>query len=117
MSVFEILVGAALCVCNLFGLIDEFWSGFGVSFIIIGTLFLLRNIKYFKNEKYHEEVDTQNNDERNKFISMKAWSWAGYLFVMVAAAGTIIFKLILIIIRILFFINYHLPKKVFPINL
>lgn len=94
MSVFEILVGAALCVCNLFGLIDDFWSGFGVSFIIIGTLFLLRNIKYFKNEKYREEVDIQSSDERNKYLSLKAWSWAGYLFVMVAAVGTIIFKLI-----------------------
>lgn len=62
--------------------------------IIVGTLFLLRNIKYHKNEKYRQDVDIQNNDERNKYISLKAWSWAGYLFVIIGAIATIIFKLI-----------------------
>ncbi len=94
MSIFEIVVGIALCICNLLGLIEEFWSGFGVSFIIIGAIFLLRNIKYFKNEQYREEVDIQNSDERNKYLSLKAWSWAGYLFVIIAAVGTLVFKFI-----------------------
>ena len=123
MSIFEILVGAALCICNLFGLIDEFWSGFSVSFIIIGTLFLLRNIKYFKNEKYREEVDIQNSDERNKFISMKAWSWAGYLFVIIAAVGTFVFKFMdkeelmmlasgsICLVVLLYWISYMILRK------
>ena len=34
------------------------------------------------------------SDERNKFIRLKAWSWAGYLFVMIAAVGSIVFKLV-----------------------
>lgn len=91
-SILEILIGITLCVCYFARLIDEFWSGMGVALIVVGSLFLLRNIKYRTNEKYREEIDVQNNDERNKYLSMKAWSWAGYLFVIIAAVTTIIFK-------------------------
>lgn len=92
-SVLEVVIGITLFVCSLLNLVDEFWSGFGVAMFVVGTLFLLRNIKYHKNEKYREETDIRNTDERNKFISMKAWSWAGYLFVIIAAVGTIAFRL------------------------
>ena len=93
-SILEIVIGVALCVCYFANLIDEFWSGMGVSLIVVGALFLLRNIKYQTNEKYREEIDVQNSDERNKFLSLKAWSWSGYLFVIIAAVGTIIFKFV-----------------------
>lgn len=93
-SILEIVIGVVLCVCYFANLIDEFWSGMGVALIVVGVLFLLRNIKYQTNEKYREEIDTQNTDERNRFIAMKAWSWAGYLFVIIAAVGTIVFKLV-----------------------
>lgn len=93
-SILEIIVGVTLLVCSFVNLVNEFWSSFGVAMIVVGTLFLLRNIKYHRNEKYREEVDIQNNDERNKYISLKAWSWAGYLFVFIAAIATIIFRLI-----------------------
>ncbi len=92
-SILEVIIGITLCVCYFAHLIDEFWSGMGVALIVVGTLFLLRNIKYHTNEKYREEIDLQNTDERNKFLSLKAWSWAGYLFVIIAAVGTIVFKL------------------------
>ena len=91
-SILEIVIGVVLCVCYFANLIDEFWSGMGVALIVVGALFLLRNIKYQTNEKYREEIDVQNSDERNKFLSLKAWSWAGYLFVIIASVGTIIFK-------------------------
>ena len=93
-SILEVIIGSTLCVCYFANLIDEFWSGMGVALIVVGTLFLLRNIKYHTNEKYREEIDVQNTDERNKFLSLKAWSWAGYLFVMIAAVGSIVFKLL-----------------------
>lgn len=92
-SILEIVMGITLCVCYFARLIDEFWSGMGVALIVVGALFLLRNIKYHTNEKYREEIDVQNSDERNKFISMKAWSWSGYLFVIIAAIGTVAFRL------------------------
>ncbi len=92
-SIVEVIVGATLFVCGYLNLVDEFWSGFGVAMLVVGTLFLVRNIKYHRNEKYREEIDIKNTDERNKFISIKAWSWAGYLFVIIAAVGTIAFRL------------------------
>lgn len=33
-------------------------------------------------------------DERNHFIRNKAWAWAGYLFVLIAAVCSIAFKLL-----------------------
>lgn len=91
-SIIEVVVGIALVVCSFMNLVDEFWSGFGVSFIIIGVLFLLRNIRYRTDKDYQEKIDIQNGDERNKFLSLKAWSWAGYLFVIIAAIATLVFK-------------------------
>ena len=93
-SMIEIAVGAALLICALAGLLDEFWSGMGVALIVVGGLFLIRQIKYKTNESYKESVDVEVNDERNKYLSMKAWSWAGYLFVLIAAVGAIVLKIL-----------------------
>ena len=92
-SVLEIVIGAVLVGCSFLNLVDEFWSGMGAALIIVGAIFLLRSVKYHTNESYRENVDIQTGDERNKYLSMKAWSWAGYLFVIIAAIGTIGFKL------------------------
>ncbi len=91
-SVLEIIIGITFLVLSFMNLVDEFWSGFGVALLIVGSLFLLRNIKYQTNEKYREEIDIKMGDERNKYLSLKAWSWAGYMFVIIAAVGTIVFK-------------------------
>lgn len=93
-SIVEIIVGAALLICSVFGVVDEFWSGMGTSLFIIGVVFLIRNIKYKTNEEYREKMDIRSNDERNKYISLKAWAWAGYLFVLLGGVGTIVFKII-----------------------
>ena len=60
--------------------------------VVVGAIFLLRSVKYHTNEQYRNDVDIQTGDERNKYLSMKAWGWAGYLFVVIAAVGTIGFK-------------------------
>ena len=91
-SILEIVIGIAFIVGSRFNLVDDFWSGFGVSITIVGALFLFRSIKYQTNEKYRKEIDVQNGDERNKYLSTKAWSWAGYMFVVIAAVGTFVFK-------------------------
>ena len=90
----EILVGLGLLVSNLAGLTDTFWSGMGSALIVVGAVFLIRQIKYKTNQTYRESVDVEVNDERNKYLSMKAWSWAGYLFVLIAAVGAIVLKLL-----------------------
>lgn len=93
-NIIEIIIGISLCICYFAKLIDEFWSGMGVALIVVGFLQLLRSIKYYTNESYREKTDIEVNDERNKYISLKAWSWAGYLFVIIAAIATIVFKLL-----------------------
>ena len=40
-SLLEVVIGVSLIVCSRFDLVDDFWSGFGVSFTIIGVLFCL----------------------------------------------------------------------------
>ena len=122
-SILEILVGAALLICSMFELVDEFWSGMGTSLLIIGIIFLIRNIKYKTNEEYREKIDIESNDERNKYISLKAWAWAGYLFVMLGAVGVIVFKLIgkedlmmmaslsVCLIMVFYWISYTFLKK------
>lgn len=93
-SIVEILIGAVLLICNFTGLLDEFWSGMGAALIVVGALFLIRQIRYNTNETYRDTVNVEVNDERNKYISMKAWSWSGYLFVLIAAIAAIALKIL-----------------------
>ena len=93
LSFFWIVLGIVLFACHASGLIEEYWSGMGIAFIVVGILQVIRNIRYRTNTEYREKFDTASKDERNRFISNKAWAWAGYLFVMVAAVGSIVFKL------------------------
>lgn len=92
-SIVEIVLGVILSVCGAIGLIDSYWTGMGGGLIGVGIVFLIRSIRYRRNPEYKEEVDIEMSDERNKFIRLKAWSWAGYLFVMIAAVASIAFKL------------------------
>ena len=93
LSIFWIVLGSVLCACHASGLIEEYWSSMGFAFIVVGILQVIRQIRYRTNEEYREKFDTESKDERNRFIANKAWAWAGYLFVMVAAVGSIVFKL------------------------
>ena len=122
-SIVEIMIGAALLICSIFELVDEFWSGMGTSLFVIGVIFLIRNIKYKTNEEYREKIDIESNDERNKYISLKAWAWAGYLFVMLGAVEAIVFKLMgkeelmmmasfsVCLIMVFYWISYIFLKK------
>lgn len=92
-SIIEIIIGGALLISSLFGIVDEFRSGMGTSLFIIGIIFLYKNIKYKTNEEYREKLDIESNDERNKYLSLKAWAWAGYIFVLLGGIGTIILLL------------------------
>ena len=92
-SIVEIVLGVILSVCGAIGLIDSYWTGMGGGLIGVGIVFLIRSIRYKRDPEYKEEYDVEMNDERNKFIRLKAWSWAGYLFVMIAAVASIAFKL------------------------
>jgi len=89
-----ILLGVTLIVCERLGMVDDFWSGLGTALIFIAVLQLFRLIRYKTSDTYKEQVDTAYTDERNRFLGMKAWAWAGYLYIIVAAVATIVFKLL-----------------------
>jgi uncharacterized membrane protein len=92
-SIVEIILGFALWICSAIGLVDSYWGGMGGGLMGVGIVFLIRSIRYKRDPEYKEEYDVEMNDERNKFIRLKAWSWAGYMYMMIAAVGSIVFKL------------------------
>lgn len=92
-SIIEIFIGVALFLCNEIGVVDPYWSGMGTALIVVGALNVIRSIRYRTNKDYRERVDTETKDERNRYISMKAWSWTGYLLVMILAAASIVLKI------------------------
>ena len=88
-----IILGLVLGLLSFLGIVDEWWQSFGIAILIVGIADIFRHIKYLHNTEYREKVDLSNNDERIRFIAMKAWSWAGYMFVMIAALGVIGFQI------------------------
>lgn len=114
-----IVLGITLNVLN----IDPFWTGMGSSLIVIGCINLLRSYRLNKNEAYREKMEVELSDERNRFIRNKAWAWSGYLFVMIAAVLSIVFRIVgfnhlsiasgfaVLIVIVLFWISYYVLGK------
>jgi len=93
-SIACIVIGITLNVICALGHIDEYWSGFGVGLAVVGILQIIRNIRYRKNSEYKEKVDTELNDERNKYLANKAWAWSGYTFVIASAIASIVLMIL-----------------------
>ena len=93
-SIVYIIIGAALIGLACFEKVDEFWSGMGSALLVIGALRLIRYYRFKKNEAYREKIEIEEKDERNHFIRNKAWAWAGYLYVLIMAIATIVFKVV-----------------------
>ena len=92
LSIFWMVLGAVLIGCDVAGLVGEVWSGMGGGLLAVGGLQVYRQLKYRRNEEYREKVDIALQDERNNFIRGKAWAWAGYLFVIITAVGSLILR-------------------------
>lgn len=119
----ELVIGTALILLSLLEIVDQFWAGMGTALIVVSVLNIFRIVRYKTNAQYRKSVEVEVNDERNKYISMKAWSWAGYLFVMVAAVATIVLKVLgfdqymmicsgsVCIILVLYWISYWILRK------
>lgn len=85
-------IGAVLIGLGFAGIVDEFWSGMGSALLIVGALRLLRIYRMRNNSTYRERVETEATDERNRFIRNKAWAWSAYIYMLTAAAATIILR-------------------------
>lgn len=92
-SIAWIVLGITFLVCSILGILDDFWSGLGCGLFAVGTMQLIRVKRYASNPDYRTAVDTEVNDERNKYISMRAWAWAGYSYIMICAAAVILLKI------------------------
>ena len=122
-SIVWIVVGIVLSICSFFNLVDSYWSGMGTALLVVGVMQLIRFIRYKQDPAYKEAVDTQTQDERNRFIATKAWSWAGYLFVIISAVASIalralgyndysmIASLCVCLIIVLYWVSYWILRK------
>ena len=93
-SIIWLVCGSILVALSCLETLDEFWSGMGVALLVIGGLRMLRAFRLNKSESYREKKEVEYTDERLRYIRMKAWSWAGYLFVIIGGVATVIFKLL-----------------------
>ena len=92
-SICWIVIGAALMGAYYAGMADDYWNGMGTVLFVVGVLQMIRHIRYRTDEAYQARVDVEAKDERNRFISGRAWAWAGYTYVMIAAAASVFFRL------------------------
>lgn len=91
LSIFWAVVGLVLTVLSVTEVLDSsIYSGMGGGLMAVGVLQSIRNVKYRKDADYREKIDTEANDERNRFLRMKSWSWAGYIAILVEAVGVIV---------------------------
>ena len=91
LSIFWAVVGLVLTVLSVTEVLDSsIYSGMGGALMAVGVLQAIRNVKYRKDADYREKIDVEANDERNRFLRMKSWSWAGYIAILVEAVGVIV---------------------------
>lgn len=122
-NILWIVIGTILIGLSFVGIVDAFWNGMGSGLLVVGVLHLVRFYRLDKNPAYREKKEIELNDERNRFICNKAWAWTGYLFVMLAAVCSIIFKITgqellsfaasgsVCIMLVLYWISYLILKK------
>ncbi len=89
-----LLLGLILTLLCCMETLDEFWSGMGSALMVIGIIRLLRGYRLSRSETYREKREVAETDERFHFIRNKAWAWAGYLFIIICALSTIVFRLL-----------------------
>lgn len=88
------VLGITLIVLGVFEVVDAFWSGMGGGLIAVAVMGMIRYVRLKKNDEYRKQKQIETTDERNRFIRNKAWAWAGYLFVLVAAVCFIVFRVL-----------------------
>ena len=92
LTVIWFVLGAVLFACSTLEIIDPSWGGIGGGLLGVAIAQTVRYIRYHKDASYRENVDIRNQDERNKFLSNRAWVWAGYLYVLLCGIAVIVLK-------------------------
>ena len=90
LSIFWVVLGIVLIVLSIKEVLNSsLYAGMGGALAAVGVLQAVRNFKYQKDPEYKEKIDTEITDERNTFLRMKSWSWAGYITVLIEGIGVI----------------------------
>ena len=122
-NILWLMIGSILIGLSFAGVVDEYWNGMGMGLAVVGAINLLRIYRLNKNDVYREKMELEASDERNQFIRNKAFAWAGYYFVLIAAVCTIVFKIIgqellsqaaayaVCLMLILYWISYMILKR------
>jgi hypothetical protein len=91
LSIFWIILGVTLFILAITEVLDStLYSGMGGALIAVGILQVIRNLRYRKDSDYKEKIDIKFTDERNKYISMKAWAFTGYMVVLIEAIAAVV---------------------------
>ena len=116
-GVIWLLLGLVLTALSCLETLDAFWSGMGSALVVIGI------VRLSKSETYREKREVAETDERFHFIRNKAWAWAGYLFIIICALSTIVFRLLgqdllciasggaVCLMLVLFWVSFFVLKK------
>ena len=122
-NILWLIIGSILIGLSFAGVVDEYWNGMGMGLAVVGAINLIRYYRLNKNDVYREKIELEASDERNHFIRNKAFAWAGYYFVLIAAVCTIVFKIIgqellsqaaayaVCLMLILYWISYMILKR------
>ena len=122
-NILWLMIGSILIGLSFAGVVDEYWNGMGMGLAVVGAINLIRYYRLNKNDVYREKIELEASDERNHFIRNKAFAWAGYYFVLIAAVCTIVFMIIgqellsqaaayaVCLMLILYWISYMILKR------
>lgn len=92
LSIAWVAIGTVLWILSLTEKIpSDMWGGIGGGLIAVGIMQISKHIKYRTNEEYRKKTDISLNDERNRYIAVKAWSWTGYTVVIASSVLSLIF--------------------------
>ena len=91
LSIFWIVLGIVILIMAMTEKLDAVYGGMGGALIAVGAMQVMRNLRYRNNPEYREKIDIESNDELNRYIRMKAWSYTGYITILGLCAAGIVF--------------------------
>lgn len=90
-----LFIGAALFILAEFmEVLDNFWSGMGLGFVVVSGLRLVQIARYKNNDAYAKKITVENNDERNQFLATKARSTTFYYSILLEGLAIVIFYIL-----------------------
>ena len=91
LSIFWVVLGLVLFVLSVAEILDPtYFSAMGAALAVVGTLQVIRHLRYRKDKEYKEKIDIEVTDERNRFLRLQSWAWTGYIVVLIEAVGSIV---------------------------